>query len=75
MDRGAWQAMAHGVSKSQTRLPMQETKETWLRCLGQEDPLEEGTATAPVFLPGESHGQRSPAGCSPRGHRESDTTE
>ena len=29
----------------------------------------------PVFLPGESHGQRSLAGCSPRGHRELDRTE
>ena len=29
----------------------------------------------PVFLPGESHGQRSLAGCSPWGHEESDTTE
>ena len=29
----------------------------------------------PVFLPGEFHGQRSPAGCSPWGHKESDTTE
>ena len=29
----------------------------------------------PVFLPGESHGQRSLAGCSPWGHRASDTTE
>ena len=29
----------------------------------------------PVFLPGESHGQRSLAGCSPRGRTESDTTE
>ena len=29
----------------------------------------------PVFLAGESHGQRSLAGCSPRGHRASDTTE
>ena len=28
----------------------------------------------PVFLAGESHGQRSPVGCSPRGHSESDTT-
>ena len=28
-----------------------------------------------VFLPGESHGQRSPAGYSPWGHEESDTTE
>ena len=27
--------------------------------LGQEGPLEEEMATTPVFLPGESHGQRS----------------
>ena len=30
---------------------------------------------APVFLPGESHGQRSLGGYSPWGHTESDTTE
>ena len=29
----------------------------------------------PLFLPGESHGQRSLAGYSPEGHTESDTTE
>ena len=29
----------------------------------------------PVFLPGESHGQRSLAACSPWGRTESDTTE
>ena len=29
----------------------------------------------PVFLPGESHGQRSLAGYSPRGHTELDTAE
>ena len=29
----------------------------------------------PVLLPGESHGQRSLAGYSPWGHKESDTTE
>ena len=40
-----------------------------------EDPLEEGMATSPVFLPGESHGQRSLAGYSPWGHRELDGTE
>ena len=29
----------------------------------------------PVFLPGKSHGRRSPVGYSPWGHKESDTTE
>ena len=29
----------------------------------------------PVLLPGKSHGQRSVVGYSPRGHKESDTTE
>ena len=28
----------------------------------------------PVFLPGESHGQRGLVGCSPWGHKELDTT-
>ena len=31
----------------------------WVPSLGWEDPLEEGMAPTPVFLPGESHGQRS----------------
>ena len=31
--------------------------------------------TTPIFLPGESHGQRSLVGCSPWGREESDTTE
>ena len=29
----------------------------------------------PVLLPGKSHGWRSPVGCIPWGHEESDTTE
>ena len=43
--------------------------------LGQEDPLEEGMETHSVFLPGESCGQRSLVGSSPRGCRQSDRTE
>ena len=31
--------------------------------------------STPVFLPGESHGQRSLAGYSPWGHKEADMTE
>ena len=37
--------------------------------------LEEGMQTTPVFLPGESHGQRSLVGYSPWGCKGSDTTE
>ena len=49
--------------------------ETWVQSPGWEDLLEKGMATTPVFLPGEFHGQRSLAGYSPWGHKESDTTE
>ena len=36
---------------------------------------EGGRQPTPVFLPGESHRQRSLAGCSPWGHKESNMTE
>ena len=45
-------------------------QETWVRSLDGEDPLEKEWQPAPVFLPGGSHGQRSLAGCSPRGSQE-----
>ena len=51
---------------------MQETQ-VW--SLGWEDPLEEGMQPTPIFLPGESHGQRSLEGYSLWGRKESDTTE
>ena len=47
-------------------------QETWVQSLGREDPLAKGMATHSVFLPGESRGQRSLAGYSPWGRRESD---
>ena len=47
----------------------------WVRSLGQEDPLEKEWQPSPVFLPGEFHGQRSLAGYSPWGCKESNTTE
>ena len=43
--------------------------------LAQEDPLEEEMAAHSVFLPGKFHGQRSLAGYSPWGRKESDMTE
>ena len=45
-----------------------------IQSLGWEDPLEKEMATTPLFLPGESHGQRSLAGYIPRGLKESDTS-
>ena len=49
--------------------------ETWVRSLGQEDPLEKEMATTPVFVPGKSHGQRSLVGYSLWSHKELDITE
>ena len=46
--------------------------ETQVRSLGWEDPLEKEMATHSHIL---SHGQRSLAGYSPWGRKESDTTE
>ena len=40
-------------------------QETWVRSLGQEDSLEEGMATIPLFFAGDSHGERSLAGYGP----------
>ena len=47
----------------------------WVRSLGREDPLEEGMATHSSSLACESHGERSLAGYSLWGHKESDMTE
>ena len=42
---------------------------------GLEKPLEKEVAPTPVFLPGETHGQKSLVGYSPWGCKELDTTE
>ena len=54
---------------------MQETKDMGVQSLDRKDPLEKGMQPTPVFLPGESHGQKSLAGYSAYHHTESDTTE
>ena len=50
-------------------------QETQVQSLGQEDPLERGMATHSSVLTWRIHGQKSLVGCSPRGHKESGTTE
>ena len=90
MDRGAWQATVHGVTKSQTRLKrLSSSSSRWLRresvCLQSGRPgfnpwvgknsWRRKLQPAPVFLPGKSHGWRGLVGYSPWGCKESDTTE
>ena len=55
------------------RLPA--VQETWIQSLGQEDPWGREWQPTPVSLPGEFHGQRSLAGYTPWGQKESDMTE
>ena len=45
-------------------------QKTWVRFLGQEDPLEKEMATTLVPLPGKPHGWRSLVGYSPWGCKE-----
>ena len=54
---------------------VQETQETWVRSLCGKISWRSAWQSTPVFLPGESHGQRSLAGYTPVDCKESDTTE
>ena len=47
-------------------------QDTWVQSLGWENPLERKWQPTPVFVPGESHGERSPGGLQ---SKESDATE
>ena len=51
---------------------MQETR---VQSLGQEDPWRRKWQPTPVFLPGESCGQRNLVGYNPWDHKELDMTE
>ena len=50
-------------------------QETWIQSPACEDPWRRAWQPTPVFLPGESHGQRSLVGYSPWSHKELVTTE
>ena len=68
MDGGAWWAAVHGVAKSLTGLSDFTSLFTFMHWRRKWQPT-------PVFLPGESQGQGSLAGCRLWGRTESDTTE
>ena len=50
-------------------------QETQVQSLGRKIPWRREWLPTPVFLPGESHGQRRLVGYSPEGCKESDTTD
>ena len=64
-----------GSLVAQTVKNLPAMQETWVWSLGWEDPWRRKCQPTPVFLPGESHGQRILLGYSPWGHKESDMTE
>ena len=68
MEGGAWSAAVHGVARSRTRL-------SDFTFTFHFHALEKEWQPTPVFLLGESQGQRSLVGCRLWGRTESDTTE
>ena len=60
---------------AQTVKNLTEVQETWVQSLGQEDTLEEETATLTSILAWRFYGRRSLMGYNPWGHKESDMTE
>ena len=54
---------------AQTIKNLPAVQQTSVRSLGWEDPLEEGMATTPVFLPGESPWTEEPGGLQSMGSR------
>ena len=62
-----------GGSVVKNPLAMQEMQETWVRSLGQEDPLEKATHSS--ILAWEIPWTEEPGGYSPRGRKESDMPE
>ena len=61
------------VTQMVKNLPTVQETQVWF--LGRENPWRQKWQPTPVFLPRESYGQRSLAGYSPRGCKESATTE
>ena len=71
VDCHCYQGWASLVAQKVKNLPA--VQETQVQSLDWEDPLEKGMAIHPVFLPRESHGQRSLAGYTVHGVAKSQT--
>ena len=65
-----WDCLVAQMGKSPPAM-----QETQVQSLGWENPLRKKWPPTPLFLPGESHGQRNLVDYSPWGHKNSDMTE
>ena len=64
-----------GASGKEPACQCRRHKRHWFDPWVRKIPWRRKWQPTPVFLPGESHGQRSLAGYSPRGHKESGTND
>ena len=70
-----WCDMAFSIAQQVKNPPaVQETQETWVRSLGQEDPLEEEIGNPLQYSRLENFMDRGDLWVSPRGHKKSATT-
>jgi len=67
--------LPQGLSSKESPCQGKKHKKCRLNTWVGKIPWKRKWQSTPVFLPGESHGQRSLAGYSPWGHKESDMTE
>ena len=82
MDRGAWQATVHGVTRVGYGASLLAQKSICLQCRRpgfdpwvEKIPWRRKWQPTPVFLPGKFHRLRRLVGYSPWGCKESDMTE
>ena len=64
-----------GASGKEPACQCRRLKRSWSDPWVRKIPWRKAQQPTAVFLPGKSHGQRSLAGYSPQGHKESDMTE
>ena len=64
-----------GLVIKKKKTPPSNADDIRVQSLGKKMPWRRAWQPIPVFLPGESHGQRSLVGYSPWGHKESEMTE
>ena len=72
---GIWGVGFPGVSGKEPACQCRGCRRGWFDSWVRKIPWRRKWQPTPVFLPTESHGQRSLVGYNPRGHKESDMTE